>query len=170
MRLETPRTIIRKAKLDDVTFIFQLLNEKGFIDFIGDRGIRTLDDAKRYIESAFFTSYSSHGLCSPFLVTDHDNQALGVIGFYHRPALQNPDLGFAFSKAAEGKGFAFEAGSAILEFARNELKLTQVEAILKPTNSRSKSLLDRLGFIAKGQLILNQDKEQVLVMSMRLNS
>lgn len=168
MILETLRTKLRKAKLDDVEFIFKLLNEQGFIDFIGDRGIRTLDDAKRYIEAAFFTSYSTHGLCSPFLVTDHNNQQLGIAGFYHRPALQHPDLGFAFLKAVEGQGLAFEACHALLSFAQQELHLTQIEAILKPSNRRSKSLLDRLGFKSMGQLVINQDKERVLVMSICL--
>ncbi|WP_462173170.1 GNAT family N-acetyltransferase [Pseudoalteromonas xiamenensis] len=167
--LSTPRTKIRKAQIDDVDFIFKLLNEEGFLQFIGDRGIKQKEDAEKYIESAFFNSYATHGLCSPFIVSDIEGRAVGIAGFYHRPSMQCPDLGFAFLKEIEGQGYAFEACQEILSFAAESLKLKTVAGILMPSNQRSKSLLKRLGFKELGNIVINPNLEKVLLMHIDLS-
>ncbi|CCQ10955.1 Acetyltransferase, GNAT family [Pseudoalteromonas luteoviolacea B = ATCC 29581] len=167
MILTTQRTIIRKAKLEDVSFIYQLLNQASFKHFIGDRGINTLADAKAYIENAFFDSYAMWDCQSPFVVTDHEHNPVGVCGFYHRPAIQIPDLGFAFLTQYEGKGLAFEAANSLCQCLMHDHGVHEIGAILMPSNVRSKALLNRLGFKESGLIIINPDQQPTLLMTKR---
>ena len=41
----------------DTEFIIQLLNSPGWLKFIGDRNVKTEDDAKAYLENGPLTSY-----------------------------------------------------------------------------------------------------------------
>ena len=49
--LETQRLILRRMVVEDAEFILELLNEPAFIQNIGDKGVRTPDDARLYILS-----------------------------------------------------------------------------------------------------------------------
>ncbi|MFC3033855.1 GNAT family N-acetyltransferase [Pseudoalteromonas fenneropenaei] len=166
MEIKTLRGALRKATLADAEFIFQLLNQDGFKRFIGDRNIHSISDAKRYIESAFLNSYGVHGLCSPYIFALHDGTALGISGFYHRRALQLPDLGFAFLEQVAGQGYAFEACQAICQFGFEKLQLPRLNAILMNTNHRSRKLLSRLAFQDVGQIIINEDKRPIALMEL----
>ena len=57
MILETERLQLRMLSLDDAEFILRLLNEPSFIQNIGDRGVRTIDDARAYILKGPIASY-----------------------------------------------------------------------------------------------------------------
>ena len=61
MMIKTERLILREFIADDAPFILELLNDPAWIEFIGDRGIRTLDDATTYITERLQKSYREHG-------------------------------------------------------------------------------------------------------------
>jgi [ribosomal protein S5]-alanine N-acetyltransferase len=144
--VRTPRTELRELTTDDAPFILDLLNQPSFLRFIGDRQVRTLEDAAVCIESRFRKSYRDHGYGSYAVVSRHSSEALGICGFVRRDALPAADLGFAFLPQHEGHGYAYEAAAATLEYGRTELGLTQVMAIAQEDNPRSHRLLAKLGF------------------------
>jgi RimJ/RimL family protein N-acetyltransferase len=143
--LETERLVLRPFTTDDAPFILTLLNEPSFLRYIGDKKVRTLEDARQYLLNGPIASYERNGfgLC---LVELKDSQtAIGMCGLLKREELPDPDIGFAFLPDFWNKGFAFEAAAAVMNDARARLKLNRILAIVNPDNYASIKFLERLG-------------------------
>jgi RimJ/RimL family protein N-acetyltransferase len=129
----------------DAGFILTLLNEPSWLRFIGDRGVRTIDDAKNYIIQGPLAMYASlgFGLCTVEL---KDSVCpVGICGLIKRDYLDAADIGFAFLPAYWGNGYAYEAATAILNFAKADLGLKRILATTRPENIASQKLLEKLG-------------------------
>ena len=143
---ETERLRLRLFSREDAAMVLELVNDPLWIRFIGDRNVRSLDDARGYIEKPM-RSYAEHGFGLYVVERKSDGEALGMCGLVKRDTLPEPDLGFAFLERFRGKGYALEAARATLAYARDSLGLARILAIATPTNERSNSLLARLGFV-----------------------
>jgi RimJ/RimL family protein N-acetyltransferase len=143
--LETERLILRHFNLDDAPFVLTLLNEPSFLRFIGDKKVRTLDDARQYIINGPRASYERHGFGLYRVELAGSNTPIGMCGLLKRDELPDPDIGFAFLPDYWNKGFAFEAATAVLNYAREQLKIHRVLAIVNPDNDASIKLLEKLG-------------------------
>jgi len=139
------RLLIRELTLADAPFILELLNEPAFHLYIGDKGVRDLAGAERYLREGPLAMYERHGF-GLRLVTVKDGTPVGMCGLLKRDALDHPDLGFAFLARHTGRGYAFEAASAILDHARHALKLGRILAVTAQENPASIKLLGKLGF------------------------
>jgi len=148
--LDTDRLTIRPFTLVDAPFIVRLLNEPSFFEFIGDKGVRTVEQAEGYLRQGPLASYASHGhgLC---MVQDRVTGApMGMCGLIKRDTLPEVDLGYAF--VPEFQGLAREAAAACLAHGRAELGLGGVLAIVAPGNAASIRLLTALGFAPNGRV------------------
>uniref|UniRef100_UPI0040477E4A GNAT family N-acetyltransferase n=1 Tax=Roseivirga sp. TaxID=1964215 RepID=UPI0040477E4A len=141
---------MEEANADDIEFIYALLNSPNWLRFIGDRGIRSLDDALEYIESAMIKSYRENGYGLYKLVLKADQKPIGLCGLLKRPVFDHPDIGFAVLPEYEGKGLVYEAAKAVLEHAQTILKIDHILAITTNLNSRSQNLLSRIGLKMEG--------------------
>lgn len=164
--LNTDRLVLRKFVAGDAAFILELLNQPSFIQFIGDKGVRTLDDAKNYIATGPIASYQRHGF-GLYLVELKDGKVpIGMCGVLKRESLPDPDLGFAFLPEYWGQGYAFEAASAVLKEARDTFKLTRILAITNPDNDASIKLLAKLGFQLERVMKFSSDSDEVKLFSL----
>ena len=143
--LETERLIFQEVKEADAEFICELLNEPGYITHISDRGIRTPEEAKDYISERFV--YGDDGFGFYLLRERETGEEIGIAGTLKRDFLDHPDLGYALLRRHEGKGYAFEAASAVLAYGLNDLELGRVGAIVSAQNGRSIHLLKKLGLV-----------------------
>ena len=143
--LETARLRLGHLAPEDAGFILRLVNEPSWLRFIGDRGIRTLDQARNYIESGPMASYQRFGFGLYRVELTHDQIPIGICGLIKRQALPEVDLGFAFLPEFWGQGYASEAAAAVLTFAQTTLGLQRVVAITNPDNERSIRVLEKLG-------------------------
>jgi RimJ/RimL family protein N-acetyltransferase len=143
--LETERLLLRPLTTDDAPFILTLLNEPSFLRFIGDKKVRNLEDARQYILTGPMASYERHGLGLLAVELKASQTAIGMCGLLKREELPEPDIGFAYLPDFWGQGFAFEAAKAVMNDARESLKLNRVLAIVNPDNDASIKLLERLG-------------------------
>lgn len=130
----------------DAEFILELLNDPSWLRFIGDRGVRTLEDAKAYIQQGPVAMYERLGFGFCLVQSNESGRPYGICGLTQRDYLDTPDLGFAFLPQYCGKGIAYEAAAAVLSDAKNELKLKRVLATTHPDNRDSQKLLAKLGF------------------------
>ena len=143
--IETERLTIRRLTLDDAEFIRELLNDPDFLKFIGDRGVRTVDDAVAYLKNGPLEMYERLGFglwCVEHLGTQ---TPMGICGLLKREWLDDVDIGFAFLPDFRGKGYAFEASRAVIAHAIDSLGIQRLSAIVSPANARSQSLLGQLG-------------------------
>jgi RimJ/RimL family protein N-acetyltransferase len=143
--LETDRLIVRHVTIDDAEFILGLLNEPSWLRFIGDKGVRTLDDARNYILTGPVESYRRFGFGLYLTQRRSDGTPIGLCGLLKRDVLPDADIGFAFLPAFWGKGYAHEAAAAVLEHGRTALGLNRIVAITNPDNESSIRLLEKLG-------------------------
>jgi len=159
--LETERLILRQFTVDDAQFILTLVNEPSFLRYIGDKKIRSLEDARQYILTGPVASYERHGfgLCLVELRDSHT--AIGMCGLLKRGELPEPDIGFALLPEFWNKGFAFEAAAAVLQDARERLGIERILAITSLDNEASIKLLERLGFTFQKVTKLAANHEQV---------
>ena len=164
--MTTGRLLIRQFVIDDAEFIVELLNQPSFIRFIGDKKVRTVDDARSYITTGPIASYQRHGF-GLYLVELNDGKVpIGMCGVLKRESLPDPDLGFAFLPEYWGQGYAFEAASAVLKEARDTFKPTRILAITNPDNDASIKLLAKLGFQLERVMKLSSDSDEVKLFSL----
>lgn len=146
MILETPRLSLREATLEDGAFILELLNAPGFVSGIGDRGVRSLDQARDYIETRILSSYRDHGFGMWVVTAKGEDHPAGLCGLVRRDVLPHVDLGYALLERQWGRGYAQEAAAAVLAHARGVLGLATVAAIVNPDNAASRRVLEKVGF------------------------
>ncbi|HWW80239.1 MAG TPA: GNAT family N-acetyltransferase [Steroidobacteraceae bacterium] len=130
---------------DDAPFILELLNDPGFIQNIGDRGVRTLPQADDYIESGPVASYEKFGFGLYLVETRQPSVRLGICGLLRRDFHPDVEIGFAFLPRFRGKGYAIEAASAVMTLGLQTLRLERIVALTAPHNHDSMKLLERLG-------------------------
>jgi [ribosomal protein S5]-alanine N-acetyltransferase len=147
--LLTPRLRLREldaGSSDDAAYLLELLNQRSFIDNIADRGVRTPDDAVRYMLEGPVESYRRHGFGLWRVERRDDAEPLGLCGLLKRDYFDHPDIGYALLDRHHGKGYAFEAAAATLAWGWNERGLARIVASTAPDNDDSIRLLQRLGF------------------------
>lgn len=150
--LETSRLVLREFTHGDDAFLLRLLNEPSWLRFIGDRGVRTLEDARRYVDDGPRASQARNGFALWCVVPKGTGEPMGMCGLVRRDALPGPDVGFAFLPEAWGKGFAVESAAAVLARARDVLGIRRVLAITDPDNAASIRVLERIGMVREGSV------------------
>jgi len=160
--IKTERLRVREFNEGDSEFILKLLNSPGWLQFIGDRNIKTLEDARHYIVNGPLFSYHKFGF-GPYLVELHDTKKpIGMSSLIKRDALEDVDIGFAFLSEHTGKGYAYEASEALLRYAKNNLGLKKLVAITNLTNTSSIKLLQKIGFVSQSTIKMPDDDEELL--------
>lgn len=150
--IETERLTLRRMTTADAPLMLALLNDPDFLRFVGDRQVRTDEEARRYLENGPLAAYARDGFGSYAVELKRSGDAIGICGLFKRDHLPDPDIGFAFLPAWRGQGFAGESAQAVLRDAAARLGLTRVLAIVDPRNARSIALLERLGLEDAGTL------------------
>ena len=158
--IETDRLDLHELSADsadDAAFILRLLNEPSFIRNIGDRGVRSLDDAAAYLRKGPVASYRNHGFGLYRMDAKASGEPIGMCGLLKRDTLDDADLGYALLPEFCGHGYAVEAATAVLAHARATLGLGRILAITDPANQASMRLLEKLGFRLEKQVRLSED-------------
>ncbi|WP_417465806.1 GNAT family N-acetyltransferase [Kordiimonas sp.] len=144
--LETERLRLREATLDDAAFALSIYNDAAFLEFIGDKKLRTLEDARNYIAENFIGSYRSYGVGMLIVELKDSGEPIGVCGLVKRPYFEEPDIGFAFLSDYTSQGYGYEAALASLKHAITVQGHKCVQALVSPHNVRSIGLIEKLGF------------------------
>ena len=144
----TERLALLPLMVDDASFIFQLVNTQGWIQFIGDRNILNVDLSKIYIQQLLDNVNINYWVVH----LKKEKIPVGVVTMIKKDYLPFHDIGFAFLEKYQGKGYAFEATKRIISYAMNELKMENIAAVTNLENSRSIQLLEKLGLHFHGMI------------------
>jgi RimJ/RimL family protein N-acetyltransferase len=161
--VETERLILRRLAITDAPFILELLNQPSWLRFIGDKGVRTIADAERYILQGPMDSYKRRGFGLYMTELKDGAVPIGICGLIKRESLDDVDIGFAFLPHYWSKGYAFEAASAVMGYGIQVLKLERIVAIVTPDNERSIKLLKRIGLVFERMMKEPEDGEELAV-------
>ena len=167
--LETERLILRRFVAGDAAFILRLLNEPSFIANIGDRGVRTLEEAERYLLDGPIASYERHGHGLWVVARKESPQPIGMCGLLKRDQLPDIGLGYAFLPEFWAKGYARESSRAALDWARSR-RFGRIVAVVSPGNAPSIRLLEKLGFAFERFTTMSPGAPDVALYGLRLDA
>lgn len=163
--VETDRLTLRRISSADAEFIVELLTDPAFLRFIGDRGVRSVDDAHRYIQNGPVESYERHGFGLYLVELKGDATPIGMCGLLKRESLSDVDLGYAFLPAFRGRGYALEAAAAVMDYGRKTVGLERIVAVVSPDNDGSIRVLERLGFRYERPVRMSADEPEIALFS-----
>jgi [ribosomal protein S5]-alanine N-acetyltransferase len=142
---ETARLRLRELASGDACFIVELMNDPDFLLYVGDRGVRTPEDAQRYIASGPAASYARHGFGLYVVELKMSAAAAGLCGLLRRDTHPDVEIGFALLPRFRRRGYTLEAARAVMRLALGPLGLTRIVALAAPGNLASIRILEALG-------------------------
>ena len=143
--LETARLTLRRVTLEDAPFVLEVLLDPGYMRFVADRGVRTVEGAARYIEEKFLPSYEQHGFGFYLMELKIDGTPIGICGLAKRETLDDVDVGYSVVERFAGNGYAFEAAAGVMHYARQVLGLPRIVGITGIDNVASAKVLEKIG-------------------------
>lgn len=166
--LETERLRLREFTLNDTDFLIRLLNSEGWLKNIGDRNVRTKQEAESYIQSVFLDCYKTKGYGFWLVEEKQTNESIGMCGITKRGFLALPDLGYAFLPEFHAQGFAFEMAKAVKKYVETDLSISELCAITITENTASIRLLEKLGFQFQETIAAEHKTEKLLLFVFQL--
>ena len=151
--------------LDDVEFIVELLNDASFLRFVGDKGVRTTEDASRYILTGPMDSYERHGFGLWLVELRGTTTPIGICGLLKRETLSDVDIGFAFLPQYRSQGYAFESAAAVMDYGRKVLGLRRIVAITNDDNTDSIRVLEKIGMSFDRMVRFSDDGPEIKLLA-----
>ncbi|MEM1216415.1 MAG: GNAT family N-acetyltransferase [Bacteroidota bacterium] len=167
--IQTERLTLRLITLSDAPFLLRLLNSPGWLQYIGDRDVKTVADARAYIAERMLPVADGEVLGNFCCIRQKTGEVLGTCGIYQRATLEHPDLGYAFLSEFWGHGFAREAAQAILANYCAKRPGQPITAFTTVDNTRSINLLEKIGFRRNGFFLLDGDDEELVLFTYNTN-
>ncbi|WDF47676.1 GNAT family N-acetyltransferase [Chryseobacterium sp. KACC 21268] len=158
---ETERLILKPADLEDADFFLELYNLPSFIKHIGDRNLRTKEDAEQYITNRFLPQIEKLGFGNYVVIHKELNEKIGAVGVFVREGIDVPDIGFSFFPDFEGKGYAYESAVNLMEIVKTEFGIEKLSAMTSDENLSSQRLIERLGLTFQRYVIFPDDNEEL---------
>lgn len=143
--LQTKRLYLKELNLNDGAFFMELVNSSGWLKFIGDRNIHSIEDAKKYMQEKLISSYAENGFGFYKMVLKKEGTLIGICGLIKRPHLEHVDIGFAILPKYERKGYTYEASEGVMHYAQSTLGLKTILGIVSKENHGSKRVLEKIG-------------------------
>lgn len=159
--LQTERLVLRQLTLDDADLMLAIWNDPAFIRNVTDRGIRTLDESREAMSQGALKLYEDHGFGPYHVSLKDDGTAIGICGIFVRDGLDDPDIGFALLPEFCSRGYAWEAAKAVYDYARDDLQLRRLTAIVAPGNAPSVGLIEKLGMQFETSMSLPGEDDQI---------
>jgi len=166
--IETARLELGAIGEDDADIMLAIWNDPAFIRNVSDRGIRTLEEARDAVRSGAQKLFEDYGYGPYWMRLKSDGTRIGICGLFKRENLDDPDIGFAVLPDWVGQGYAGEAAAAVVAYARDELRLPALTAIVSPGNKPSIGLIRKIGMRFDSMITMPGDDEAIELYSMSL--
>ena len=160
--ITTDRLNLKLASMEDAPFFLELYNTPTFIQFIGDKNLRSLEDARSYVQNRFLPQIERLGYGNYLIIRKEDGAKIGSVGIFEREGLDVQDIGFSFLEEFQGKGYGYKAASKLLETAFTDFGCSKISAITSKENIASQSLIQKLGLKYLKTVQLPDDPEELL--------
>lgn len=160
--ITTDRLNLKLASMEDAPFFLALYNSPSFIEFIGDRNLKSVEDSRNYIQNRFLPQIERLGYGNYLIIRKEGSVKIGAIGIFERKGLDVQDIGFSFLEEFQGKGYGYEAASKLLETAFTDFGCSKISAITSKENIASQSLIEKLGLKYLKTVQLPDDTEELL--------
>jgi [ribosomal protein S5]-alanine N-acetyltransferase len=166
--IETERLNLREMSEADAAFVLELLNDPDFVRNVADRGVRTIEEARRYVSERFVEGYRRNGFGFWLVEPKDERMPAGICGLVKRDELPGLDVGYAFLAPFRSKGYASESASAVAAYARDMLGLRRLYAVVNPDNAGSIRVLEKLGMRFERMFKLSGEESEVKLFAAEL--
>jgi len=163
---ETDRLFLKPTTSADAEFIFELVNTPKWLANIGDRNVKSVEDAKAYIKEKMTPQLEKLGYGNYTLIRKVDNIKIGTCGLYDREGLEGIDIGFALLPAYENLGYGYESAAKLLKIGIKEFHIKRISAITTKENIVSQKLIEKLGLKYVNTIKMPDDEEELLLYSL----
>lgn len=153
--LTTERCIVRETIIEDVDSFYQIYAEPEITKYM-ENLYDDRDEEIAYIKDYRDKVYSFYGY-GMWTILTKEGTVIGRAGINWREGFDQPELGFVIGVKWQQQGYAYEVCSAILDYARNELGFTQIQALVMKGNDKSVKLCKKLGFQYVQDIILESE-------------
>ena len=149
-RLETERLALRHVQPRDLSYFVAAHADEEVSRYVGGP-IGPEDAWRRAMTGAGFWGVLGIGLWA--VERREDSRTIGHVGFFDfqreiEPSLSGqPEMGWIFSREAQGQGYASEACQAVLAWFDPKFQPVSIPAIISLENKSSMRLAERLGFV-----------------------
>jgi RimJ/RimL family protein N-acetyltransferase len=167
-QMQTERLKLRRLNIGDAELMLAVWNDPAFIRYVGDRGIRNIDDARQTLMDVALRMYAEYGYGPYRVALKSDDSPIGTCGLFRREGLDDVDIGFAILPEFCGRGYAYEAAQAVVLHARNDIGLARVTALVSTDNAVSIGLIEKLGLTFERMVRLPGEEDDVRLYAMRL--
>lgn len=164
-QLETERLRLRELTIVDASFILQLMNAPNWLQYIGDRNVKTKSESANYISKKIISSYRSNGFGLYLIQIKELNKPIGICGLVQRDGLDTPDIGFAILPIYEGNGYITEAAKAVIKYSKENLLLKIIYGITTEENIASIHVLKNIGMLFSKKILLPKEKKTFMLFS-----
>lgn len=152
--LYTDRLNLYPCQMSDLDAVHSLWTEVSVRQYLFDDRQITLEEARSFLQTSM-ESFANHGYGIWLFFEHHTNQMAGFTGLLHT-SQESPSLIFGTQPQLWGRGYAWEATTAVLNYAFNVLKLKKVVADVDELNQASIRVLEALGMTQTGSAIANE--------------
>jgi len=149
--LETKRLRLRLFTHDDLQIMFSLGSDPDVIEY-ADTPCKDLEEAKQRLEQGPLADYQKYGYGRFAVELKETGKVIGFCGIKYLPEIDLPEVGYRYLKEYWGRGIGTEAAKASVEFARQDLKIKKLIALIVPENTASIRVAEKLG-MKRGPLI-----------------
>ena len=167
-RIKTKRLVLRRLTLDDAPLMLLVWNDPAFVRYVGDRGIRTVDEARTALAEGALKLYADYGFGPYRMSRKSDGVDVGICGLFRRDGLPDTDIGFSTLPQYCGQGFGYEAARAVIEHARTDARLARLTALVSADNTASVRLIEKLGLIFEKMIRIPGEASDVCLYAMQL--
>ncbi len=166
--IETDRLKLRAITIDDTELMLAVWNDPAFMRNVMDRGIRTPEQAREALQEGALKLFADFGYGPYCISLKSDGSMIGICGLFRRENLDDPDIGFAVLPDYCGQGYAGEAAAAVVAYARDDLGLGALTAIVSPGNAASIRLIEKLGLTFDSMITMPGEDDAMCLYSMSL--
>jgi len=148
-RLETPRLLLRLAKITDAQAIYaNWTADPEVSQFMRWEAHGSVNETTTWLTDVTAKADDPNSYDWLFVLKE-TGQPIGSGGIYFNEKHGMFELGYCLMKACWGRGFAVEASQAILQFATDTLNQREFFACHADINPASGKVLEKLGFVYK---------------------
>ena len=152
--LSSERLLLEPITIKDAVFVQQLLNTKGWLEYIGDRNIHSKVDAENFIIKAIA---NAHAVIWTIASIEKPTQPIGIITLIKRDYLNFPDIGYALLPNVMNLGYAQEATESVINEIKSNSLFEFLNAITLKENLPSIKLLMKLNFNFEKEIFENNE-------------
>lgn len=156
-QLETPRLRLRLFTHDDLQIMFKLNTDPDVTKY-ADTPAKDMEEVRQRLEQGPLSDYKKYGYGRFAVELKETGNVIGFCGIKYLPEIDLPEVGFRYLKEYWGRGIGTEAANVCVDFARDDLKIEKLIALIIPENIASIRVAEKLG-MTKGPLIHIYDED-----------